>query len=482
MLNLAFALGSAVLLILCFPPFDFPWLAPFALAPLLFVCLRERSARKRALFGWAAGLLFWCGMCPWIQYVLEVHAGMNGPLSWFSYFLFGLYKGLPMALFAACAGFLLRRIWAIPAIAALWAGLERIHSEMGFAWLQLGNAGNAMAMPMRLAPVTGVYGLSFVFALLACAIVLMFQRRKRTELGWLGLLLILLLLPGLPIPAPATNRALLVQPNFDTEATWTTEFLERSELKLAELSRAAGVDLIVWPEVPAPFYPEERDFRDYASRIAQTAGADFLMGGVAFNNRRDPLNSAFWFDPGGKQLARYDKINLVPFGEYIPPFFNFVNRITNEAGDFARGQNVVVFPLKEERAGAFICYESATPDLVRLFPLKGASLLINISNDGYFGRSAAHMQHLQVVRMRAAENRRWILRASNDGITAVIDSRGRVTNRLVPYEQTAAIVGYGYEHETTFYTRHGDWFAWSALAIGLALSAYEWRITKTSPS
>jgi apolipoprotein N-acyltransferase len=109
-------------------------------------------------------------------------------------------------------------------------------------------------------------------------------------------------------------------------------------------------------------------------------------------------------------------------------------------------------------------------------------VLVNLSNDGYFGRSNALEQHLEIVRMRAAENRRWILRATNDGITAAIDPRGRVIQRLPPFVQTASIMPYNYETTQTPYTRHGDWFAWSCFGLGLALCAYEWRITRTSPS
>jgi len=122
------------------------------------------------LNGWAAGVVFWCGMCPWIQFVLEEHGGMGHWGSWGGFALFGLYKGLPMAVFATLAGFLMNRWWSIPATAALWTGIDRLHGYMGFTWLDLGNAGSAMPLPMRLAPITGVYGISFLFGMLGCAV------------------------------------------------------------------------------------------------------------------------------------------------------------------------------------------------------------------------------------------------------------------------------------------------------------------------
>lgn len=192
-----------------------------------------------------------------------------------------------------------------------------------------------------------------------------------------------------------------------------------------------------------------------------------MFGGVAYNSVQAPLNSAFLFDPSGAMIARYDKIKLVPFGEYVPDIFGWVNRITKEAGDFAPGEKIVEFSIAGHRAGAFICYESAFPDLVRQFAAGGAEVLLNLSNDGYFGHSAAREQHLELVRMRAAENRRWILRATNDGITATVDPAGRVVFRGDPYQLFSADVTYQNRTETTVYTRHGDVFAWGCLIAGI---------------
>jgi apolipoprotein N-acyltransferase len=463
------AILSAVLLILIFPPLRWTWLAPIVLAPILVACAKESSAKWRFLFGWAAGFVYWWGLCPWIQFVLEVHGGMGKWGGWGTFVLFGLYKGLYLAVFAALTGYVINRRWTMPAVAALWVGLERLHAYSGFAWLQLGNAGIDMPLPMRLAPITGVYGLSFVFAMLGCAVALVILRRSRYQLLWLAALPGLILLPRGARPMPPAEKILAVQPNIDTEAQWTDEFLATTERKLATLSRAHGVSLIIWPEVPAPFYSNNPTFHAFAASIARTSETHFLFGAVAFNGEQAPLNSAVMLDPNGRDVDRYDKINLVPFGEFIPPPFGFVNRITHEVGDFASGKRIVVFPVRDRRVSAFICYESAFPELVSGFVRSGAEVLINISNDGYFGHSKAHAQHLEITRMRAAENRRWILRVTNDGITATINPRGRVVDQLVPFEQTAALLPFGYEKEMTFYTRHGDWFAWGCLVASLML-------------
>jgi apolipoprotein N-acyltransferase len=481
--NFALSLVSAALLIVLFPGFNLTWLAPVALTPLLIACAREASWKRRFLYGWAAGFVFWFGVCTWIQFVLEVHGGLGRWGGWATFVLFAALKGLHMALFSTLAGFLMPRPWAIPAVAALWTGLERTHGTFGFAWLDLGNAGIGMPLPMRLAPVTGVYGLSFVFAMLGCAVALVVLRRPRRQLIWLIVLPLLIALPRAPAPDRGPEQALLVQPNIDTEMEWTVNTLQSVEQELALLSRSSPAKLVIWPEVPAPFYPSNAAFRDYTARVARTGQIYFLFGGVAFNSARAPLNSAFLLNPSGTMVDRYDKINLVPFGEFVPPPFGWVNRITHEAGDFVRGNRVVVFPVDDHRLGAFICYESAFPDLVRQFTRGGAEVLVNLSNDGYFGHSAAREQHLSLVRMRAAENRRWILRATNDGITASVDPAGRITYRAPPYRELAAAVTYRYLSNVTPYARYGDWFAWGCLLMGAGASVWPrgWQAKAPAP-
>jgi apolipoprotein N-acyltransferase len=195
-----------------------------------------------------------------------------------------------------------------------------------------------------------------------------------------------------------------------------------------------------------------------------------LFGTVGETPQGAPLNSAVLLRPAGDIEDRYDKINLVPFGEYVPRLFSFVNRITKEAGDFAPGTRLVVFPMAGPSMGVFICYESAFPAEVRQFAKRGANLLVNISNDGYFGKSAAREQHLSLVRMRAAENARWLLRPTNDGITAVIDPAGRIIDRWPMYQEVVGRMSFNYISGTTFYTEYGDWFAWGCLlAAAVAL-------------
>ena len=472
-LHTLLALLSPILLLLIFPKFDWRFLAPLALTPLLIALAGTRAGWQRFAYGWASGIFFWFFLCTWIQFVLEVHGGMGRWGGWGSFFLFSILKGLHLAVFSWLAGPLMARVYAVPAIAALWTGLERTHGTFGFAWLALGNAGITMSVPLRLAPFVGVYGLSFVFAMLAVALACVLLGYSRTRLIPLLLLPLLWLLPPIPEGIPANDKALIVQPNIDPTTEWTGMVQQKTEEQLALISDALPAPLIIWPELPAPFYYySDPAFHDVATEIAKHHGY-FLFGTVAYTSEHQPLNSALLLGPNGMAAGRYDKINLVPFGEFVPPLFSFVNRITQEAGDFVPGHGIKILPAAGHRLGVFICYESAFPDLVRQFTKQGADVLVNLSNDAYFGRSEAREQHLTLVRMRAVENRRFIVRATNDGISAVIDPSGQVIKRLPSYEELAAPIRYGSVPGTTFYARHGDWFAWICLLAGLVLAGMD---------
>lgn len=462
------ALLSSALLIFCFPRFNLVWLAPVALTPLLLAITRERHPWRRFLLGWIAGFVYWFGVCYWIEIVLAVHGAMGTGLAWAMFLLFSVAKALHMGFFALLAGILMRRWWATPAVAACWVAVEVTHGSLGFAWLALGNAGVDMGIPMRLAPFTGVYGLSFVFVTMSAALALAILRRPRLELLWLAPLPLLLLLPAMPAAEPGEDAALLVQSNISETQEWSPEILTQTVREQAALTLRGVLQpgthapsILVWPEVPAPYYYEDdARFREYVDNLARMTHAYLLLGTVAHTANRAPLNSAQLIAPDGSAVTRYDKVNLVPFGEFVPwPFDYLASKVSTEVGDFAAGKRVVVSSTGDHRIGAFICYESVFPNFVRKFAANGAEVLFNISNDGWFGQSAARRQHLDIVRMRAAENRRWILRSTNDGITAAIDPAGRLRGRLPSNTRAAYYAGFTYIAAQTPYTRFGDWFA-----------------------
>jgi apolipoprotein N-acyltransferase len=362
-----------------------------------------------------------------------------------------------------------------------WVTVEIVWEQVvGFPWQPLGNA-QVDNIPMsRIATWTGVYGLSFEMVLVNAAFAAAFlvpRERRRTLLVAALAAAVILQLGVLVKPAPVqpTHVATLVQQNLPIldPTQWTYDFYRRTLTEFATMSTAppgtsaAQPGLILWPESPSPFFFNDARFRQTISAIAQNTHSYVVVGGIATTPEGRPLNSAAIVAPEGAWSARYDKIHLVPFGEYVPSVFFFVHKITKEAGDFARGAERTVFAVDGYKLGVFICYESVFPDEVRIFARNGAQLFANISNDEWFGPWGAPVQHLNMVRMRAIENRRWVLRATNTGITVSIDPYGRVVARAPRHVRTSLEAPFALESGTTFYTRHGDWFAWGCAIISL---------------
>jgi len=248
--------------------------------------------------------------------------------------------------------------------------------------------------------------------------------------------------------------------------------------ELDRMSIAAGQKdhgLVVWPEVPAPFSLSQTDFARRAQQIARDSRSNFLLGVVGWepgaDGRLGAYNSAAMINPEGRVEFHYDKIHLVPFSEYVPwrDFFWFAKNLTGIAGDFRSGTRYAVGDLPGGQFSVFICYEAVFPSEVRRFVLGGASLLINLSNDGWFGRSAAPAQHLEMARVRAVETRRWLLRDTNNGFTASIDPYGRIVARMAPDIRGVLDAPYAFRRDATLYTRWGDWLPELCVAVSLIL-------------
>jgi apolipoprotein N-acyltransferase len=247
--------------------------------------------------------------------------------------------------------------------------------------------------------------------------------------------------------------------------------------QLEKLSVEAGRSqpgLLVWPEVPAPFSLQQGAFAERAARIARDARSDFLLGIVHWKSSGHSMrafNSAALLDAAGRQTFVYDKIHLVPFSEYIPwrSWLWFASDLTALISDFSAGTEYSVGQLRGGRFSVLICYEAIFPDQVRRYVRNGAELLVNVSNDGWFGRSSALGQHLAMARVRAAENRRWLLRDTNTGETVSVDPYGRIVARLPRYGRGVLEAPYGFRGDVTIYTRWGDWVAWISVAASLGL-------------
>ncbi|MCW5963517.1 MAG: apolipoprotein N-acyltransferase [Bryobacterales bacterium] len=480
-LAVVLAMLSGLLLFLTFPDANFTFLAPVALTPLIVAVSMIHRPFPRFFLGWICGIIYWLGACYWIQDTLATYGDLNLGLSMLALALFALAKGLHMAVFGMAAGYLMQRWWAIPSTAAAWVAIERTHGPLGFAWLTLGNAGIDMPLLLRAAPVVGVYGLSFAFVVMSAALAVVLLRRTRRQLLWVLPLFALYLLPPVPERETGSQQALLVQPNILDRDDWTSTSVRAMQDRVFSLSSSGlrvlkiiGNPLVLWPEVPAPLhYYDDPGFRERTHEFARQHKAWFLFGTIGRTPEHRAQNTAVLINPNGEFAGHYDKMFLVPFGEFVPPLFEWVGKVSNYAGNFVPGEKAVVFPVRSYKLSAIICYESAFPHLVRRFVNDGAEAIANLSFDGYFGNASARRQHLLLARMRAAENARWLLRATSDGITVSIDPAGRIIDSLPVGVAAALPARFNYREEKTPYTKYGDWFCVVCAVLALAALAPE---------
>ena len=503
------AISSGVLQVLVFPKPGLYFLCWVALAPLMYAILRAREAdaaqlladdtfsylvpatkAQGFLLGWLSGFICYLGTCYWVYHVMHLYGGLNPALAVVLLVLFALFIGLHHGVFGALlawagqsrAGFSRRALVLAP---FLWVSVELLRTYVvSFPWDLLGTAQVNNVALARIATVTGVYGISFEIALVNAAFAAAFlvrpRRRRNLLLAAVTAAVALQATELIRIePSPADSTAMLVQQNVPIQDNWTYQGydkllkdLEATSIRHEPLSSAPNV--VIWPESPAPFFLNDSLFVSTVTDIAQKDQAYVIAGsiGVPPDQGPDPkrvYNSAALFDPAGALIARYDKVHLVPWGEYVPfqRIFSFAKSLTEDVGNFARGSGRAPLELGNNKYGVFICYESVFPGEIRQFADRGAQVFVNISNDEWFGNSGAPEQHLNMARMRAIENDRWLLRDTNSGITAAIDPLGRIVAQAPMHERTVLEAPYALRNSTTFYTRYGDWFPIMCAIISL---------------
>ncbi len=522
------ALLSAFWLNLCFPiagpvPVARTAWGWVGLLPLLVALLGRRPAGERRyllrsfLLAWVCGLVWYAINCYWIYQTMYLYGGLPASISLGILLLFSLIMGLYFGLFGWLLGFVRRAAGlrlALLLAPFLWVAIELLGAHLiKVPWDQLGYSQVGNFLLTRLAPYTGAYGISFV--LVVVNVVLtggLLARAPRRRWGLLvgGALAAAVLQAGTlfpPSPAPTEATAVLLQENLSVQESnlwvgpvwddYTSRFLQASERGCTpylqgmpelhartvdpDCQHPEAISLVVWPEAPSPF--REGDPRLHALMRDLTAAtqAPVIVGNIAIDTRpghTDYYNAASVFTAEGQLLGRYEKIHLVPWGEYIPyqDFFSFAHRLTGNAGDLTHGSRRTVFRVKGHTYGIFICYESIFADEIRQFAENGAEVLVNISDDGWYGDTSAPWQHLNMARMRAIENRRWLLRDTNTGVTTAIDPYGRLTMSAPRHVFTSLAVRYGFRDDLTFYTQYGDLFAMLCGIISLAVLARGVRV------
>jgi apolipoprotein N-acyltransferase len=478
---------SAVLCILSFPDFNFSFLAWIALAPLAYAAANLKT-KQAFVIGWFSGTLAYGGLLYWIIVTFRA-AQQTWVLGVFCLLLLSAYLGL---FWGGWAWFVSRTsrassVLAAPAAAAAWVALEylRTHLFSGFPWTLLGDSLWRQIPLIQIAAVTGVYGVSFLAAFLNAAFAA--AAREGFLRGRWPLALAASLLAGCWVfgavrmraytqePLQAGFKVALLQGSIDQYQKWDHRYETMIQQVYTQLTDEAAREkpaLIVWPETSVPgFLLQAPPLREWLIGLIRRSGTAHLVGAPSKEAPKQIYNSAYVLTSEGRINGQYDKHHLVPFGEVVP-WVHVLGRwisVLNDLGGFTAGSRSAVLESPIGPIGVNICYEAIFPDLVRRSARQGAGVLINLTNDGWYMRTAAPAQHFIPNIFRAVENDRWVLRANNTGITAFINPLGQVVAAspiFVPRVVQGTVIP---RSQMTLYSRYGDVFAWACLVLCIAV-------------
>lgn len=490
--NILLALSSATILTLAFPDFDLWFLAWIALVPFLVAIYRQRESGVGSfLLGWAFGTVFFFGTCWWLTFAMIEYGRIWTPLAYFLVLIITASVGTSIGVFSSVMSRLFLRYGSIAVFVApfVWIAVE-----YGRYWL-LFNNWNAIAYSQAFVPdliqsarFGGIYAVGFLIVVVNSffAFVLLPADKRKPMHRLIPVVSVVIVVLTIWFTSgssaagdydPGTRAKLqvvAVQPNVPMSGLnydlWRK--LRDRHVSLAEKPvRSLSPDskkLIIFPESPMNFmYEVDAEFRSFISAYAKDKGAYVLFNSAEPNRRTEKFfNSALLIDPEGNKVGHYDKMHLVPFGEYAPePLDGLAPTLV---GNFQFGEEYDVFDIGGVRAGILICYESHFPTLSRQFARNGADILIEMTNDGYLGPTGILRQHLASAVFRAVETNRPLLRTTNIGISAYISPDGDVIEPSVPYTEDTRVWSVSpIVSGVTPYVRFGDWVAWMSLLISL---------------
>ncbi len=495
------AAGSGLLLTAAFPKIHQGWLAWLALTPLI-LALRQADTRQAFFIGFSCGLTHFLTLVYWVIHSMHTYGGLPWAVALMVLILLAAYLAVYPALFAACLVRIAKSpakiFWLAPSI---WVAMEYLRSWVltGFPWELVGYSQYHFTSLIQVADLTGVYGISALVVLantvLAMGLLhwlaLPWQKgvpsARQTIAGSSALALLLggfLVYGNLRLAtidkamesSPAASVA-IVQGNVDQAIKWDSRFQVLTTVKYRDLSLVASrskPDLIVWPETATPFFFGENSAltRMVTKTVLETKAA-YLIGSPARkkeNSRRILFNRAYLLDSGANITGTYDKVHLVPFGEYVPlkKWLPFIDTLVAQVGNFQAGSRGKTLAWGKGPLGVQICYEIIFPDLSRSLAASGARLLVNLTNDAWFGATSAAYQHFSMAVLRAIETRRYLVRAANTGISGFIDPAGRIKATTDLFTDRVLCRPVRLLQRQTIYTRWGDWFAIICLTITLA--------------
>jgi apolipoprotein N-acyltransferase len=498
--DLLLILSSAVLLILSLPGFNLEFLAWFGFVPLFFA-LKNKSRLPAFLLAYFTGVIFWLGTIYWL-----IHVTLLGMI------LLVLYLALYFGIFGLILSTMDHGPWTMDLffIPSFWVMLEyaRSHLLTGFGWALLGYSQYLNLPVIQIADITGVWGVSFLVVLVNVMLYRLISQKspalrdpaldqnverekvksRKSKIPMLILACSLWLLAygygflklhGTRYPVRGTSiKISVIQGNIRQELKWqpdTRDFILKKYLDISHMAAKDRPDLLIWPEAAMPVILEaEPAYFEEVSRFVKETRIPLLMGAVTLRDNAY-YNSAVLVDTDGSLARRYDKLHLVPFGEYIPlrKILTFLETIV-PIGDIAPGKEYTVFRAYltsgpghgvASKFSVLICFEDIFPELSRAFIKRGAHFLVNITNDAWYKKTAASYQHLQASVFRAVENRVFLVRSANTGISGFISPKGEIIS-LVRDQAGKEIFIDGYKTQEiliskrplSFYTRFGDWF------------------------
>jgi apolipoprotein N-acyltransferase len=506
--DIALAALSGALLALSFPKFGHPACAWIALVPLFLALsgwtgrpgpLPGTSPLRGVLLGLVTSLVFFCGTLYWTGPVLVTFGGLPAPLGVVSVLLLSVYLGLYNAVGTAALGVILRRygatgLWLAP---AAWVSGEYLRGTLlsGFPWVVLGDSQVEMLPIAQVASVAGLYGVSllvaFVNAALTHSLLAPPRLRVRILATTAGLLLVIALWgtwrvsDGSLTRNGAPVRIGVIQGNVEQKEKWDPRQARRIFTTYIAMTRDAvkrGAEYVMWPESSTPFMFEEDATGGQAIRdLAVEVRVPILFGSDQMERGTPPhlYNAAFLVAPDGRTAAVYRKMQLVPFGEFIPlqHWISFLSPLVGGLATFAAGESVTMLPIGGHKASTAICYEVIFPRLAREAVESGSELLTTITNDAWYGTTSAPYQHFALASMRAIEQGRYLVRAANTGISGAVDPYGRVVEKSAIFEQAGMVVDVRFLQDRTLYSRIGDVAAYASLAVtALALVLFRRKV------
>jgi apolipoprotein N-acyltransferase len=476
--NLAFlAAISGTLLALSFPKYGSGYLTWIALIPLFWAIREASSVRQGLLLGFICGITCHIGLIYWITFVVVNYGYLPVYMGIILMLLLAGYLSLYTAVFSAGIVFLRSKVPLYLAAPALWICLEYAKSYLftGFPWENLGYSQYRNHYLIQFADITGVFGLSFLIVLVNATL---FEfAAKRTKREFILAAVVILISAGILIYGVSRSsqvdramknapqiRVSLIQGNIDQSRKWSNDFQTETINTYEQLSlpNASERGLIVWPETAVPFnYQDINKFQEQVTAISWKTKSWFIFGSTSYRQRSgntDYYNSAYLLSPEGEIKGKYDKVHLVPYGEYVPlrNIFPFIRKLTAGMGDFSMGTGYKPLVMDNKKIGILICYEGILPFAARMYKKGGTELLVNITNDAWFGATSAPFQHFSMSILRAVETRLYLIRAANTGISGIVDPQGRVISETKIFERASLDGKVKFSNIRTIYAQHGD--------------------------